>query len=47
MGQCRADRHDDQDGHDHDVFNGYHMGITAEDLAERYQGYRAEQDEFA
>jgi acetyl-CoA C-acetyltransferase len=30
-----------------DVFNGYHMGITAENLAEQYQIARAEQDEFA
>jgi acetyl-CoA C-acetyltransferase len=30
-----------------DVFNGYHMGITAENLAEQYQITRAEQDEFA
>ncbi|HYD13608.1 MAG TPA: acetyl-CoA C-acetyltransferase [Allosphingosinicella sp.] len=30
-----------------DVFNGYHMGITAENLAEQYQLTRGEQDEFA
>ena len=30
-----------------DVFNGYHMGITAENLAERYQVTRPEQDAFA
>ncbi|MBX3563432.1 MAG: acetyl-CoA C-acetyltransferase [Sphingomonas sp.] len=30
-----------------DVFNGYHMGITAENLAEQYQVTRPEQDEFA
>jgi acetyl-CoA C-acetyltransferase len=30
-----------------DVFNGYHMGITAENLAEQYQITRANQDEFA
>ena len=30
-----------------DVFNGYHMGITAENLAEQYQIARVEQDEFA
>ncbi|WP_326525597.1 acetyl-CoA C-acetyltransferase [Sphingomonas sp.] len=30
-----------------DVFNGYHMGITAENLAEQYQIARGEQDEFA
>ena len=30
-----------------DVFNGYHMGITAENLAEQYQIARTEQDEFA
>jgi acetyl-CoA C-acetyltransferase len=30
-----------------DVFNGYHMGITAENLAEQYQITRDEQDQFA
>ena len=30
-----------------DVFNGYHMGITAENLAEQYQITRAMQDEFS
>ncbi|HEX9932310.1 MAG TPA: acetyl-CoA C-acetyltransferase [Allosphingosinicella sp.] len=30
-----------------DAFNGYHMGVTAENLAERYQITRAEQDAFA
>lgn len=30
-----------------DVFNGYHMGITAENLAEKYQVTRADQDKFA
>jgi acetyl-CoA C-acetyltransferase len=30
-----------------DAFNGYHMGITAENLAERYQISREAQDEFA
>ena len=30
-----------------DVFNGYHMGITAENLAEQYQLTRGEQDDFA
>ena len=30
-----------------DVFNGYHMGITAENLAEQYQVTRGEQDTFA
>ena len=30
-----------------DVFNNYHMGITAENLAEQYQLTRGEQDEFA
>ena len=30
-----------------DVFNGYHMGITAENLAEQYQITRDAQDEFA
>ncbi|UAK23426.1 acetyl-CoA C-acetyltransferase [Sphingomonas nostoxanthinifaciens] len=30
-----------------DVFNGYHMGITAENLAEKYQITRDQQDDFA
>src|SRR6476620_11844758 len=30
-----------------DVFNAYHMGITAENLAEQYQITREEQDRFA
>ena len=30
-----------------DVFNGYHMGITAENLAEQYQITRDDQDQFA
>jgi len=30
-----------------DVFNNYHMGITAENLAEQYQVTRGEQDSFA
>ncbi|MDP8913321.1 MAG: acetyl-CoA C-acyltransferase, partial [Pseudomonadota bacterium] len=30
-----------------DAFNGYHMGITAENLAEQYQITRGSQDEFA
>ncbi|MHA6723332.1 acetyl-CoA C-acetyltransferase [Sphingomonas sp. RS2018] len=30
-----------------DVFNGYHMGITAENLAEQYQIDRGSQDKFA
>jgi acetyl-CoA C-acetyltransferase len=30
-----------------DAFNGYHMGCTAENVAERWQITRAEQDEFA
>lgn len=30
-----------------DVFNDYHMGVTAENLAERYDLSREEQDEFA
>ncbi|OQW80087.1 MAG: acetyl-CoA acetyltransferase [Proteobacteria bacterium ST_bin14] len=30
-----------------DVFNGYHMGITAENLAEKYQVTREAQDEFS
>ncbi|MEO0500514.1 MAG: acetyl-CoA C-acyltransferase, partial [Pseudomonadota bacterium] len=30
-----------------DAFNGYHMGQTAENLAEKYQITRAAQDEFA
>lgn len=30
-----------------DIFNGYHMGITAENVAEQYQISREEQDAFA
>lgn len=30
-----------------DAFNGYHMGITAENLAEKYQISREAQDDFA
>jgi acetyl-CoA C-acetyltransferase len=30
-----------------DAFNDVHMGITAENLAERYQIRREEQDDFA
>ena len=30
-----------------DVFNGYHMGITAENVAEKWQITRADQDAFA
>jgi len=30
-----------------DAFNAYHMGVTAENLAERYQITRADQDSFA
>lgn len=30
-----------------DAFNGYHMGMTAENVAERYQISRAAQDDFA
>lgn len=30
-----------------DIFNNYHMGITAENLAEKYQISRAEQDAFS
>lgn len=30
-----------------DAFNNYHMGITAENLAEKYNISRADQDEFA
>lgn len=30
-----------------DIFNNYHMGITAENLAEKYNISRKEQDEFA
>jgi acetyl-CoA C-acetyltransferase len=30
-----------------DAFNGYHMGITAQNLAEKYQITREEQDAFA
>ena len=30
-----------------DIFNNYHMGVTAENLAEKYQISRESQDEFA
>lgn len=30
-----------------DAFNGYHMGVTAENIAEKYQITRVAQDEFA
>lgn len=30
-----------------DIFNNYHMGVTAENLAEKYSISREEQDEFA
>ena len=30
-----------------DVFNGYHMGVTAENVAEKFKISRAEQDKFA
>ncbi len=30
-----------------DAFNGYHMGVTAENIAEKYQITRLAQDEFA
>ncbi len=30
-----------------DVFNGYHMGVTAENIAEQYQISREAQDDFA
>ena len=30
-----------------DAFHGYHMGITAENVAEKFQVTRDEQDKFA
>ena len=30
-----------------DAFNGYHMGITAENVAEKFQISRDDQDKFA
>ena len=30
-----------------DAFNGYHMGVTAENVAEKFQVTRDEQDRFA
>src|SRR6185503_8917406 len=30
-----------------DAFNGYHMGVTAENVAKQYQITRAQQDQFA
>ena len=30
-----------------DAFNGYHMGVTAENVAQKFQVTREEQDKFA
>ena len=30
-----------------DAFNGYHMGVTAENVAEKWDITRKEQDDFA
>ena len=30
-----------------DAFNNYHMGVTAENIAEKFQISRSEQDDFA
>ena len=30
-----------------DAFNGYHMGVTAENVAEKFQITREDQDKFA
>ena len=30
-----------------DAFHGYHMGVTAENVAEKFQVTREEQDKFA
>ena len=30
-----------------DAFNGYHMGITAENVAQKFQVTRKDQDKFA
>ena len=30
-----------------DAFNGYHMGVTAENVAEKFQVTRDEQDKFS
>ena len=46
MGEAKAIDSMVQDGL-WDVFNNYHMGITAENLAEKYKISRQEQDEFA
>ena len=46
LGAMSMDDHMIRDGLT-DVFNGYHMGITAENIAEKYGISRAEQDEFA
>nr|MBC8452295.1 acetyl-CoA C-acyltransferase [Spirochaetota bacterium] len=46
LGDSRLIDHMIEDGLT-DVFNHYHMGITAENIAEKHQISRAEQDEFA
>jgi acetyl-CoA C-acetyltransferase len=46
MGHCQLQDSMIQDGL-WDAFNNYHMGITAENLAEKYQISRQRQDEFA
>lgn len=46
MGDCKAIDSMVYDGL-WDIFNNYHMGITAENLAEKYNISRKEQDEYA
>lgn len=46
MGEMRINDHMVYDALT-DVFNGYHMGVTAENIAEKYQISREAQDEFA
>ncbi len=46
MGDFKMEDHMIKDGLT-DVFNNYHMGVTAENIAEKYQISRQEQDEFA
>ena len=46
-GRLQDDRHHDQGRALADAFNGYHMGITAENVARQWQLTRDEQDQFA
>ena len=46
-GRRRVCRHDDASDGLWDAFNGYHMGTTAENVAQKWQITREEQDKFA